>query len=370
MSNKLQTKLDAILEDKNTNLLSENLKAGVTCLGVNGTAETIGNVICMLDANTVKYFIDNHGMHLDDVNQSGYVSSIVNKRTGETLAIEQEHDMFPQNVYSVIIKSYNIDTGKVEYKLRENVDVNNSMHLISLPSTWKVGDKLDFYINLYVGHGMIGEEVSLPVSFIFKDIELIYVPTIDNAEYIQLSGKHTMIVTSNYSVGDSITIEPLNMNSSWEIGQTMRIKGLQSNTYIKRDGVTIDVPSVYDYDTHIPFIVGTISNIDTENKKVTLTITKLNMLYEQQLDVLNVDNKSYSNKDLWLPSFSANIADNSTNRILLQDCSVDEIPNRHTQSYYYDADNPGKNITRVSTYTDNVTGIRNDTKKFSTFIPK
>lgn len=36
MANELQTKLDTILEDKNTNLLPENLKAGVTCLGVNG----------------------------------------------------------------------------------------------------------------------------------------------------------------------------------------------------------------------------------------------------------------------------------------------------------------------------------------------
>lgn len=34
MANELQTNLDAILNDKNTNLLPENLKAGVTCLGV------------------------------------------------------------------------------------------------------------------------------------------------------------------------------------------------------------------------------------------------------------------------------------------------------------------------------------------------
>lgn len=39
MANELQTKLDAILNDKNTNLLPENLKAGVTCLGVTGTLE-------------------------------------------------------------------------------------------------------------------------------------------------------------------------------------------------------------------------------------------------------------------------------------------------------------------------------------------
>lgn len=39
MANELQTKLDAILEDKNTNLLPEHLKAGVTCLGVEGEFE-------------------------------------------------------------------------------------------------------------------------------------------------------------------------------------------------------------------------------------------------------------------------------------------------------------------------------------------
>lgn len=39
MSNQLQTNLDTILQDKNTNLLPENLKQGVTCLGVEGTMQ-------------------------------------------------------------------------------------------------------------------------------------------------------------------------------------------------------------------------------------------------------------------------------------------------------------------------------------------
>lgn len=43
MANELQTKLNAILLDKNTNLLPENLKAGITCLGVNGTLESGGS---------------------------------------------------------------------------------------------------------------------------------------------------------------------------------------------------------------------------------------------------------------------------------------------------------------------------------------
>lgn len=35
----LKTNLQEILQDKNTNLLPENLKAGITCLGVDGTLE-------------------------------------------------------------------------------------------------------------------------------------------------------------------------------------------------------------------------------------------------------------------------------------------------------------------------------------------
>ena len=43
MANELQTKLDAILEDKNTNLLPENLKKDIACLGVTGTLESGGS---------------------------------------------------------------------------------------------------------------------------------------------------------------------------------------------------------------------------------------------------------------------------------------------------------------------------------------
>ena len=40
MSNQLQTNLDAILQDKNANLKPENLKQGVTCLGVEGIMQS------------------------------------------------------------------------------------------------------------------------------------------------------------------------------------------------------------------------------------------------------------------------------------------------------------------------------------------
>lgn len=474
MANDLQTKLDAILADKNTNLLPENLKSGVTLLGVEGTmksdidtsdatviaediikgktayangekitgtltdysnellgismpetdpyldycikfpstvengkinngswfrtnknaiaefggitpekivkgntifdvagtAEIISNVICTLNANTVKYFIDNHGMRLNDSNQSGYVSSIVNKRTGETLVIEQEHRMFPQNVYGIKIKSYDVNTGKVEYELPTNVDVNNNMHLVSLPSTWQVGDKLDFYINLYVDDMMMNS-ISLPVSFIFKDIELIYVPSMGDAEDLTLTGNQMMTVTSNYSIGDSITISPLNMNSSWAVGQTMHINGLTSNSWLKEGDTSISIPLIYKYsNTPTPFLVGTITNIDTTNKKVTLTITQLNMLYTEYLNSLTVDNTSYTHKDKWLPSFSTSVASTTGNTITLQKCYTEDLPNYTTQAHYYDSDNTDKTITRTNTYTDKVTGVKNSTKKFGTFIPE
>ena len=48
MNNELQQNLDAILIDKNTNLKPENLKSGVTCLGVTGTYEGITPDITIL----------------------------------------------------------------------------------------------------------------------------------------------------------------------------------------------------------------------------------------------------------------------------------------------------------------------------------
>lgn len=52
MSNLLQDKLNAILADKSANLLPENLKVGVTCLGIQGIADIGGGVISQEEYNT------------------------------------------------------------------------------------------------------------------------------------------------------------------------------------------------------------------------------------------------------------------------------------------------------------------------------
>ena len=44
MNNELQQNLDTILLDKNTNLKPENLKSGVTCLGITGTLQQSENL--------------------------------------------------------------------------------------------------------------------------------------------------------------------------------------------------------------------------------------------------------------------------------------------------------------------------------------
>lgn len=44
MANQLQINLNAILADKVTNLKPENLKQGITCLGIEGTLDTISNI--------------------------------------------------------------------------------------------------------------------------------------------------------------------------------------------------------------------------------------------------------------------------------------------------------------------------------------
>lgn len=65
MANDLQIKLDAILADKNTNLLPENLKSGVTLLGVNGTytgqdIDVYTQAVHTLYANTSDMVFEKH----------------------------------------------------------------------------------------------------------------------------------------------------------------------------------------------------------------------------------------------------------------------------------------------------------------------
>ena len=54
MTNTLQKKLNEILTDKNTNLLPENLKKGIRCLGIDGTLEASTSSGGVKQFNTVE----------------------------------------------------------------------------------------------------------------------------------------------------------------------------------------------------------------------------------------------------------------------------------------------------------------------------
>nr|DAO22935.1 MAG TPA: hypothetical protein [Caudoviricetes sp.] len=74
MANDLQTKLDAILNDKNTNLKPENLKKGVTCLGVIGALEAGSST-----TSGVKLFETEEEMQADTTAKEGDLAVVYKK---------------------------------------------------------------------------------------------------------------------------------------------------------------------------------------------------------------------------------------------------------------------------------------------------
>ena len=77
MANELQEKLDAILEDKNTNLLPEHLKAGVTCLGVEGTLETSATT-----TEGIKHFSSIEDLHNDKTMELNDLAVVYDDKLG------------------------------------------------------------------------------------------------------------------------------------------------------------------------------------------------------------------------------------------------------------------------------------------------
>lgn len=95
MANELQTKLDAILNDKNTNLLPEHLKAGVTCLGVRGNFEGNGG---SSDA-PVKLFETIEEMHASENNEIGDLALVYrNNMNNATVDSQFDKATFPKTV--------------------------------------------------------------------------------------------------------------------------------------------------------------------------------------------------------------------------------------------------------------------------------
>lgn len=91
MSTELQNNLDAILLDKNTNLLPQNLKDGITCLGVEGTLTS--------ESGQVKLFETKEEMEQDTTAQEGDLALVYKEEIQNMTAdTETQFITFPETV--------------------------------------------------------------------------------------------------------------------------------------------------------------------------------------------------------------------------------------------------------------------------------
>ena len=109
MSNQLQTNLDAILQDKNTNLLPENLKAGVTCLGIEGTYEGSGST-----TEGIKQFSTIEEMQADTTAKEGDLA-VVYRSEVQNATVDSKFQVatFPE---TVVLDSAITDYVDIRYR--------------------------------------------------------------------------------------------------------------------------------------------------------------------------------------------------------------------------------------------------------------
>lgn len=175
MANELQETLNNILNDKNTNLKPENLKQGVTCLGVEGTLVSgdFGSITAVpADVKKGKKFIDSIGVlrkgTFPDISysSSSIMSSYAVVRSDleyYTTSINYYKNVNLTKQFNGLI--YNSFNGKLEVENSNEVLVE--LELTEKPYVMSVGckdvfdensvliactysDRIDFYIHNYV----------------------------------------------------------------------------------------------------------------------------------------------------------------------------------------------------------------------------
>ena len=109
MANELQTKLDAIKLDKDTNLLPENLKKNITCLGVTGTYEGSSGTV-----EGIKQFATVEEMQADTTAKEGDLA-VVYRSEIQNAAVDSKFQVatFPDTVVLDTVL-----TNRVEFSYR------------------------------------------------------------------------------------------------------------------------------------------------------------------------------------------------------------------------------------------------------------
>ena len=172
MSNQLQENLNLILEEKNTKLLPENLKAGITCLGVTGS----------LESNTgggVKLFKTIDELYLDSSAKEGDLAIIYDRKmmpfvegsdaTVFTLPRVVTLDDTPD--YNGMTFTCGLGSGNMHlsynscnlivYEESYDVDTGESTHISKISVTWESTDRVVYTMTNFVDESktLSGDEI-------------------------------------------------------------------------------------------------------------------------------------------------------------------------------------------------------------------
>lgn len=140
MSNKLQQTLDEILLDKNTNLLPENLKEGVTCLGVTGTAqlkdeEEYNRCVALSDTilgNTISgytplNYIQSNGKQCIELNYQYSVANTKIELTTSDIIVDTNKAIFGNGLWTmstpVLVSDSNLAYNYYSYGINVTTDL-------------------------------------------------------------------------------------------------------------------------------------------------------------------------------------------------------------------------------------------------------
>lgn len=118
MSNQLQENLDAILLDKNTNLKPENLKEGITCLGIEGTMQP---GLDTSDANAIETdIIQDKTAYVNGQKITGTMAKHSETVIGKNISIGTIGTPTSVSITSHISQGYYPDNTAVNFKFHQN----------------------------------------------------------------------------------------------------------------------------------------------------------------------------------------------------------------------------------------------------------
>lgn len=255
MSNQLQENLDIILEEKNTKLLPENLKAGITCLGVTGELE---EGIDTSDATaTASDIVSGKTAYANGEKITGTVYE-VGKDSNMTLDFESMDDFATQEavcVYSVIPDDYlfretsRISTPIGYHNVAEAINLQSDQiakgsTVLGVEGTAEIGGSSDTGVKLFATE----EAMKADKTSSEGDLAIIYAEV--QAGITETSTfRHAVCpdeVTLPYSIGDeyaSVRFEAIDSSGMFDCWGELSQSRFNLECYTDTGMITIEYES-------------------------------------------------------------------------------------------------------------------------------